>query len=253
MHALAVSSLVFALVFAGSLVGMVIRRAAPETHFAPEAKDTIRLAIGLVVTMTGLVLGMLVSSAKTFYDGEKSQVAEMASQIILMNDLLLGYGPETKQARVEALGFVEDAADRIWPKEKSKLFQLRPASRSEDFYKELQVLVPRNDAQASAKAQLVALNLSLKKGYWLMYLQTVQTPIPTPLLMVVTSWLVAIFISFGIFAPRNFTVIVTLIVCAMAVSAAIFIILSMYSPFSGILKISPAAVRDAVHQMGRQP
>jgi hypothetical protein len=253
MHALAVSSLVFALVFGGALAGMAIRRGVPETHFTPEAKDTIRLAIGLVVTMTGLVLGMLVSSAKTFYDGEKSQVAEMASQMILMNDLLANYGPETKQARVEALGFVEDAADRIWPKDKSALFQLRPEHHSEDFYKEVQLLVPKGDAQASAKAQLVSLTMSLKKVYWLMYLQTVQTPIPTPLLIVVTSWLIAIFISFGMFAPRNLTVIVTLIVCAMAVSAAIFIITSMYSPFTGVLKISPAAVRDAVHQMGRQP
>jgi hypothetical protein len=252
MHALMVSSLVFALVFAGALVGMAIRRAVPETHFTPEAKDTVRLAIGLVVTMTGLVLGMLVSSAKTFYDGEKNQVAEMSSQIILMNDLLASYGPETKQARMEALGFVEDAADRIWPKEKSALFQLRPANRSEDFYREVQSLVPKNDTQASVKAQLLSLNMSLKKGYWLMYLQTVQTPIPTPLLGVVTSWLVAIFISFGIFAPRNLTVMATLIVCAMAVSAAIFIILSMYAPFTGILRISPAAVRDAVHQMAIQ-
>jgi amino acid transporter len=253
MHALAVSSLVFALVFAGSLVGMVIRRAAPETHFAPEAKDTIRLAIGLVVTMTGLVLGMLVSSAKTFYDGEKSQVAEMATQIILMNDLLLGYGPETKLARVEALGFVEDAADRIWPKDRSALFQLRPEHHSEDFYREVQLLVPKNDAQASAKAQLVSLTMNLKRSYWLMYLQTVQTPVPTPLVIVVTSWLVAIFISFGIFAPRNLTVMATLIVCAMAVSAAIFIITSMYSPFTGVLKISPDAIRDAVQQIGKQP
>ena len=253
MHALAVSSLVFALVFGGALVGMAIRRAVPDSHFAPEAKDTVRLAIGLVVTMTGLVLGMLVSSAKTFYDGEKSQVAEMATQVILMNDLLANYGPETQQARVEALGFVEDAADRIWPKDKSELFQLKPANRTEDFYKELQSLVPKNDAQTSAKGQLVVLTLSLKKAYWLMYLQTVQTPIPRPLLIVVTSWLVAIFISFGMFAPRNLTVMITLIACAMAVSAAIFIITSMYSPFSGVLKISPAAVRDAVHQMGRQP
>jgi hypothetical protein len=252
MHALVVSSLVFALVLAGSLAGMGIRRAVPETHFTPEAKDTVRLAIGLVVTMTGLVLGMLVSSAKTFYDGEKNQVAEMSSQIILMDDLLAGYGPETKQARIEALAFVEDAADRIWPKEKSTLFQLRPENRSQDFYKELQSLVPKNDAQASAKAQLTTLTISLKKGYWLIYLQTVQTPIPTPLLGVVTSWLIAIFISFGMFAPRNPTVMATLIVCAMAVSAAIFIILSMYAPFTGVLRISPAAVRDAVHQMALQ-
>jgi hypothetical protein len=252
MHALAVSFLVFALVLAGALAGMAMRRAVPEAHFTPEAKDTVRLAIGLVVTMTGLVLGMLVSSAKTFYDGEKNQVAEVSSQIILMNDLLTAYGPETRQARIEALGFVEEAADRIWPREKAKLFQLRPANGSDAFNKAVQSLVPKNDAQASVKTQLLSLNTSLKKGYWLVYLQTVQTPIPTPLLAVVTSWLVAIFISFGIFAPRNLTVMATLIVCAMAVSAAIFIILSMYAPFTGILRISSAAVRDAVHQIELQ-
>ena len=99
MHSLAVSSMVFALIFTSALVGMVIRRAAPDDHFSSEAKDTVRLAIGLVVTMTGLVLGMLVSSAKTFYDSEKNQVADMASQIISLDDLLSSYGPETIQAR----------------------------------------------------------------------------------------------------------------------------------------------------------
>ncbi|HEY2457655.1 MAG TPA: hypothetical protein VGI13_10160 [Candidatus Acidoferrum sp.] len=125
MHALVVSFQVFALVFAGALVGIAIRRAAPENHFVPEAKDTVRLAIGLIVTMTGLVLGMLVSSAKTFYDGEKTQVAEMSSQIVLLNDLLSTYGPETKPTRTEARQFVEDAVDRIWP-EKSQSFELKP-------------------------------------------------------------------------------------------------------------------------------
>jgi len=126
MHALAVSSLVFAVVFGGALAGMAIRRAAPEVHFVPDARDTVRLATGLIVTMTGLVLGMLVSSAKTFYDGEKSQIAEMSSQIIQLDDLLAAYGPETKQARVEARRFVKDAMYRIWPNEKSQSFELRP-------------------------------------------------------------------------------------------------------------------------------
>jgi uncharacterized membrane protein len=249
MHSLAVSSLAFAVIFAGALAGLAIRRVGPDEHFSTEAKDTIRLAIGLIVTMTGLVLGMLVSSAKTFYDSEKNQVAEMASQIILLDDLLTAYGPETRQTRIEARLFVEDAVDRIWPKKKSQLFELRPANYGESFYNELQLLVPKNDTQASIKTELMSLTLSLKKTYWLMYLQSEQNSMPTLLMAVVTCWLVAIFISFGIFAPRNSTVMITLIVCAVAASAAILIIVSMYSPFSGILKISPVAVRDALSHM----
>jgi hypothetical protein len=249
MHAFAVSSLIFAIVFAGALAGMALRRALPQEHFETDAKDTVRLAIGLIVTMTGLVLGMLVSSAKTYYDEQKNVVAEMSSQIIFLNTLLVNYGPEAKDFRKSVHQFVEDAVDRIWPKEESRLFQLKPKNDGGDINAQLEMLVPTNDRQAAIKAQVASVIQDLRKTYWLMFLETEQTSISIPLLVVVTLWLVAIFISFGIFAPPNSTVMVTLIICALAVSAAIFIIMEMYSPFSGILKISPVAIRDALSQM----
>jgi hypothetical protein len=249
MGPLTVSFVVFVLVFSGAPVGMALRRALPEEHFGTDAKDTVRLAIGLIVTMTGLVLGMLVSSAKGYYDGQKNVVAEMAAEVVIINDLLTIYGPEAKQTRIETRRFVEDAIDRIWPREKSGVFHLKPENNGGDIYAALQLLVPKNDAQTFAKAQITSLTVSLKKTYWLMFLESEQTSMSLPLLMVVTLWLVAIFISFGAFAPSNSTVMVTLVICAMAVSAAIFIIMEMYSPFSGMLKISPVAVRDALSQM----
>lgn len=248
MYASVVSFLVFTVVFAGAVAGIAMRRALPESHFTPEAKDMVRVAIGLIVTMTGLVLGMLVSSAKTFYDGEKSQVAELSTEIIVLNDLLTAYGPETKQTRIEAGQFVQAAVDRIWPPERSQRYQLRPGDEGQYFYEQIQLLAPKNDAQAYAKTQLLSLTLSMKKTYWLMYLESEQTSIAIPLLVVVTSWLTTIFISFGLFAPRNPTTITTLIICALAASAAIFIIMSMYSPFTGVFKISPVAVREAMRQ-----
>ncbi len=249
MHALEVGFLAFALIFAGALAGMAIRLRLPPEHLVPEAKDSVRLAIGLVVTMTGLVLGMLVSSSKTFYDGEKNQVALLGSQIVLLNDLMVAYGPETSPVRIEARKFVEDGIDRIWPKDSSQASQLRPESANSHFYEQLQQLTPKNDVQRVVKGELLSTSITLRETYWLMYLQSVQTSMPRPLLAVVISWLVAIFVSFGLFAPRNYTVIVTLIICALAASAAIFIISSMYSPFSGVLKISPVSARAALNQM----
>jgi hypothetical protein len=249
MHALGMSFFAFALIFAGALVGLAIRPVLPADHLVPEAKDTVRLAIGLVVTMTGLVLGMLVSSAKTFYDGEKNQVAQLGSQIVLVSDLLVAYGPDTNPVRIDARKFVEDGIDRIWPKESSQVYQLRPGSAAADFYARVQQLTPTNDMQRAVKAQLLSASITLRETYWLMYLQSVQTSMPKPLLAVVISWLVAIFISFGLFAPRNATVVVTLIICALAASAAIFIISSMYAPFSGVLKISPVSANAALSQM----
>jgi hypothetical protein len=158
------------------------------------------------------------------------------------------YGPEAKPVRKEARQFVEDAVYRIWP-EDMKSFQLRPKNNGKRIIAELDLLVPKDEAQASAKVQVATLTQSLTKEYWLMFLETEQTAISMPLLMVLTSWLIAIFVSFGLFAPPNPTVMVTLIVCGLAASAAIFLIMEMYSPFSGMLKISPTAVHDALTQM----
>ena len=249
MGPLTTSFVVFVLVFAGAPAGMALRRALPEEHFGTDAKDTVRLAIGLIVTMTGLVLGMLVSSAKTYYDSQKNVVAQMATEIVMLDGLLTVYGPEAKQTRIEVRRLVEDAVDRIWPNEKAGEFQLKPKNTGGDVYAELQWLVPKNDTQSAVKAQITSVAMDLRKTYWLMFLESEQTSMSFPLLVVVVSWLIAIFISFGAFAPSNSTVMVTLIICAMAVSAAIFIIMEMYSPFSGMLKISPVAVRDALRQM----
>jgi hypothetical protein len=249
MNSVAVSSVVFVLVFAGGFVGVALRRILPQEHLGQDAKDTMRLAIGLVVTMTGMVMGMLVSSAKTYYDGQRNKVAEMSAEIILLSNGLDAFGHDSEPLRIEARRFVGDAADRIWPKEKSSLYQLRPENDSAIIMEQLQLLTPKNEMQVVAKAEISSLIQSLRRSYWLMFLESEQATIPLPLLFVVTSWLVVIFISFGIFAPPNATVIATLTICALAVSGAIFIIMEMYSPFSGVLKISSMAVRDAMDQM----
>ncbi len=246
---IAVSCMVFALLFAGALVGMGLRRVLPAEHFGADAKDTVRLAIGLVVTMTGLVLGMLVSSAKTYYDAQKNKVSEISAEIIFLDQLLVIYGPEAQQTRIEAHELAEESVDRIWPTQASLQAQLRPKSNLQNFYQQLQLLVPKDATQTAIKEEVMSRTLALRKTNWLMFLESEQTSASIPLMAVVTSWLLAIFVSFGIFAPPNSTVIVTLIVCAAAVSAAIFIIMEMYSPFSGILRISPNAIHDALDQM----
>lgn len=249
MNAIAVSFGVFAIIFSGALIGMFLRRLLPQEHFGSDAKDAVRLAVGLIVTMTGLVLGMLVSSAKSSYDAQANSVADMSSEIILLDHLLKLYGPEAKRIHAEALESVEEATDRIWSKRTSGESSLKPRAESKDFYREMELLVPTNEIQTALKSEILSMTSALKKSQWLMFLKSEQTSVSVPLLCVVTSWLVAIFISFGIFAPPNTTVIVTLIVCALAVSAAIFIILEMYSPFTGVLRISPTAVQDAMKQM----
>lgn len=249
MNAIVVSLIIFASVFAAALVGMAVRRVVPEDHVGSDAKEVVRLATGLIATMAALVLGMLVSSAKSSYDARKNEVAEMSSEILTIDRSLAQYGSETGEIRSEFRQTVKAALERIWPSQTSQHFELRPGDHSAILVAKLELLAPKNDIQAAAKAQIMTMVVRLRQTQWLMFLKTEQNAVPLPLLLILVSWLAAIFVSFGLFAPPNTTVIATLLLGALVVSSAIFIILEMYRPFGGVLRISPTPILEALSQI----
>jgi hypothetical protein len=113
----------------------------------------------------------------------------------------------------------------------------------------LNALEPKTSSQAYAKARSMTLLNDLQQSNWLLFVQSDTNKLSMPLLVILISWIVAIFISFGLYAPPNPTVIVTILIGALAVSAAILIIIEMYSPFSGMMKISSAPIREAIDQL----
>ena len=248
MQSIYVSSLIFLIVFGGAALGMFLRRLLPEEHFSQDARVVISLSSG-VVTMTGLVLGMLVSSAKSSYDAQRVRVEQVSSKIILLNRTLVEYGPEADQIRSQIGGLVEATLHRVWPREAFKPVQLQPTDYINKIEQQLRFLAPTNDHQAAVKIKAIGLLDDLRQATWLVFIESESNSLPTPMLIVLVSWLVAIFVSFGLVAPPNPTVIVTLLVSAFAVSSAILIILEMYTPFSGILRISSAPIRDALSQI----
>jgi len=250
MNSILVSSIVFAVIFSGALAGMGLRRVLPENQLGPEEKHLVSLATSLLATMTAIVLGMLVSSANSSYQDRKNELAEMASSLLVVDHLLASYGPETQAIRAELRGLAENSLDRIWPSQPSQELQLRPKDDGQVFYDQLQIMVPRNDTQAAMKTSAISAAVGLRRTYWLLFLGSEQSSLSPPLLVIVVSWLTVIFIAYGLIAPRNYTVIVTLVACAIAVSAAVFIIMAMYMLFSGVMRISPSPIRDALSQMG---
>jgi hypothetical protein len=196
-----------------------------------------------------LVLGMLVSAANSSYQQRKDQLTEMASDFVGVDRMLGSYGPETLAARKELHLLAEASLQRIWPNQEAQDLQLRPTDTGEIFYNQLQLLQPKTEAQVAVKAAAISAAVGLRRTYWLMFLGSEGSSLSLPLLVVVVSWLTAIFVSFGLFAPLNNTVVVTLVVCATAVSGAVFVIMAMYTPFSGVMKISSLPLRDALIRM----
>jgi hypothetical protein len=251
MNSVEMGSITFAFAFGGAMLGMVLRSAMPEHHRNSDSKDAVKVTMALVSTMAALVLGSLIASAKSSYDTQKNELTELSSKAILLDRVLAHYGPEGKQARDELRNSVVNAIDQMWSNGGTGLAQTAPSSTSsEALYDDVQTLSPKTDAQHSAQSQALNLVISLGQTRWLMYEQRASSG-SIPLLVVLIFWLTALFISFGLFAPRNATVYITLLVSAISVSFAIFLILELYNPYVGAIRLSDAPLRTALAHLGQ--
>jgi hypothetical protein len=250
MGSVAVSSIVFACVSAGALLGILLRVILPEHQLSADSRDAVKLGMGLVGTMAALVLGLLTASAKTSFDMQSNELTEMSSKIVVLDRILAHYGPEAKATRDVLRSSVEQALDQMWPNERTGSQQLGVAPHSSEIlYDKIEGLSPKDDAQRSLQTRALNLVMALSQTRWLIYEQRAAA-ISTPFLIVLVFWITVIFISFGLFAPLNATVGVSLLVSALSVSSAIFLILEMYTPYGGLIEVSSAPLRAALAQLG---
>ena len=252
MSPIAISCIVFAGVFGGALFGMLLRKILPPHHLDAESKDVVKLGMALIATMSALVLGLLIASAKSSFDAQKGEFTQMSANIIQLDRVLARYGPETKDAR-DVLRRTALSVDRNWSGNTSRSEKLDSAetrAAGASFYEKIQGLAPRNDFQRSLQSQALQIALELGQARSLL-LEQAGSSIPAPFLVVMVFWLAIIFTSFGLFAPYNATVVATLFLCALSVSGAVFLILEMYTPFEGLIQIPSTPLRTALMHLGQ--
>jgi hypothetical protein len=247
MSAIAVSSIVFACILGGILVGMVLRAVLPDHHLSSESKDVVKLGMGLIATMTALVLGLLIASAKSSYDAQRSGLTQMSANLILLDRALAHYGPEAKPVRETLRADVADMIERMWPKSVEK-----PGTDGHygSLYDQIQTLAPKNDIQRSMQAEALKVAIDTAQTRWLLVSQR-GSSIPTPFMVVMVAWLTLILATFALFADPNATVVAVLLICAVAVSSAIFLILELDQPYSGFIQLSSAPLQNALALIGR--
>ena len=246
-----VGILVFACVFGAALLAMRLRAALPEHHLSGDTKDTVKLTMGLVATMSALVLGLLVASAKGSYDTQRSAVIQMAGQGSFLDRVLAHCGPEAAEARAtlrQAHGRSggPDLA-RKPPPGRAVGPEPRPLRGDSRLHPEAGA-ADRCPARVQ-KAQALAIAWDLGQMRWLLFEQAGNS-ISTPLVIIVVCWLAILFFSFGLFGPSNSTAVAALLVAALSVSAAIFLILELDRPFGGLIRISSQPVLNALSQLG---
>ncbi|MCE9625842.1 MAG: hypothetical protein K8R69_10400 [Deltaproteobacteria bacterium] len=251
MGSINISLVAFAIIFGGALLGLLLRAVLPSHHLSPESKDVVKLGMGLVGTVAALVLGLLIASAKGSYDSQSNELNEMASKIVLLDRVLSHYGPETKEIRDSLHAVAVYNLENLWSNDASSRVPMEgPAVGNEVIYEKIQTLTPANPEQTSLQNQALGLIMSLAQTRWLMYAQRAAS-ISTTLLVVLVFWLAIIFISFGLFSPRNITVVASLFFSALALSCAVLLILEMSAPYSGLIQISKGPLRAAISHLGK--
>ena len=198
----------------------------------------------LFITMTGLLLGLMLNSAKNTFETNNRNVRALATELILLDRNMRGLGPEAQDARRRLVEYVQTS--------------LKDASMLQEGPQAAAVL----DA-AGSSLRAIRVSDEQKVALWndarQLYRQVVRQrwvlvdasggTIPTPLIILLILWLAFIFFSFGYQAPRNASLVSSFLLAAVLVSAALYMTLSLDAPFSGTFQASRVPFQRALAQL----
>jgi len=251
-NAIGVGAITFLFTFGAAWLGTVIRAGLPPTHLQKESQDVVRLGMGLVATMTALLLGLVTAAAKSTFDSQDTTVRNSAVNILSLDRALARYGPETKNIRSLLRESVAYRLETIWatgvPAGSHAGF--RPRIGAEAIEDQILQLTPTTEPQRWFRSQALSFTQDILKTRWFIF-SSEKNSVPTAFLFVVIAWLTATFASFGLFAPRNTTVTIAFAVAALSVAAAVFLILELDSPFDGLIRITSGYFQYALENLGK--
>ena len=255
MSATLIAFIVLVCTFGGALSGMLLRRALPDDHFCTDSRDTVKITIGLVGSMTALVLGLVTASAKSSYDEVDAAVKQTAVNLLSLDRLLARYGSDASAMRTGLKSAIEGRVEEIWPEgvvggRRADGRLKAPSQSQEGLADQIAALTPNNDTQRALQSRAVEMAERLLEQRWLVVSQT-QAPVPTAFLVIVVFWLTVAFGSYGLHAPVNGTTTATLFLGSVSVAAALFLVLELGTPFEGAVKISGEPIRRAAELMAR--
>jgi hypothetical protein len=251
VNAVVLGFITFACTFSAALMATVVRGRLPAPHLSKESQDVVRLGIGLVATMTALLLGLVTAAARSTFDAQDVAIRNSGAAILTLDRHLARYGPETQPTRDLIRRAVAARLAEVWHIN-GGLEALKATGGSppiEDIENQILALTPQNDNQRFFKSEALKLSQEIVKARWRI-LESDGGAVPVPFLIVVVFWLTVTFASFGLYAPRNATVVMVLFVAAVSVAAAVFLVLELDGPLDGFIKISSKPMEYVLTQLG---
>ncbi|MBY5870308.1 DUF4239 domain-containing protein [Rhizobium leguminosarum] len=253
MGSLLVGGLVFVFLSMATSIGLVVRGRLPDHHLNAESKDVIRLATAVVGTLSALTLGLLIASAKSSYDNAEVEMRTAAARVLLLDRVMAQYGPETDKARQLMRELIERRLSRGWTAETTDETSGNAPGEYQDIeavQAVLRSLLPRGSVQHFLQARALEVSGMMAEAHWLL-VESGKEGLPWAFVTVLVCWLSLLFATFGLQAPANLTVLSILLVCALSVAGAIFLVSDMANPYVGLIRVSDAPLQFAIERLGK--
>lgn len=238
----------FASTMAGVALGLTLRARLAPRYFSPETKEVVRLGAGLLATLAAVVISLMIASAKASYDAQDGHFRQLAAHLVLADQLLAQYGPEAIDVRKLMRQAVPAAMDRIWREKATSSPQntaFTASSLAEQLHNAIETLSPVSDTQRALKSRIVEASGDIARTRLLMFADS-DKPIMTPFLLILIVWLTVIFTSFSLFVEPGVIVGAALLIFALSVSSALFLVADLGQPFAGLMQISNVQLRDSL-------
>ncbi|MGH3639713.1 MAG: hypothetical protein ACRDUX_11885 [Mycobacterium sp.] len=252
MNSYVITAIAFGAMFGGAAFGALLRDRLPSHHLQAESRDMVQLGAGFIATLAALVLGLMVTSAKDAFDAVNGGVTEGAGSCVNLDRILAQYGLETNVARDQLRLSVVAEIERTWPAGPVDPNRGRMATSPEleTLASTLRQLSPRDDSQRILKDVALDVFSHIMTLRWQVQLRA-NPAIPATFLVMLIFWFAVMFALFTLLSPRNLTVTVVLLLCALSGAGGIMIIQDMSRPFQGVVRVSSAPLDDALRQLGR--
>jgi hypothetical protein len=260
------AGLLLLILVGSSTLGLLVRPFLSEAHRSRETTEFVQLVVTMLVTFVAVVLGLLTSSAKASFDRVGNELKGLSVELIQLDRSLRQWGDEAAPARELLRGFTAAVIAGTWGRE-GKLGgdadrPHGPLAISDAFESpalgdmlsrvELNIrsLEPKNPMQRRLAATCIAQFERLMQVRWRLFEDTGGSISP-PFYIILVFWLVVVFASFGLSAPRNLLSYTAIVLAGVSIASAIFVIVDLDRPFDGVFVVSGQPLRDALTQLSR--
>ena len=251
MKDILIGVVVFAIIFGGALLGMFLGKILPVQHLSTESRDVIRIVMGMLAMLSSVTLGF--SPAPPLARSPRGRVncAVRACNSSCGSDLGR-VRTETAPTRALLKQVLSERISQIWPEEGGavSLSALSGGPGINLVQRDLFALSPQTERQRWLRSNALEITNTIAESRWTT-VEQIGSRFPWAFFIVVVFWLAVVFASFGLFAPRNASVIAALFVAALALAAPIFMMFETDQPYGGLVKIPSTSLRIALDQLGR--